>query len=390
MNSKILILAANPKSTNKLRLDEELREIKNGLRRAKARDQFLIESAEAVRYRDIHRSIMDFEPQVIHFSGHGAGEQGLVFEDEIGQEKLVDAEALAGLFELFAEHVNCVLLNACYSEIQAKAIAQHIDYVISMSQAIGDKAAIEFAVGFYDALGAGKSIEFAYKLGCRLIRIAGIPESLTPKLLTKNQSWTEGENPTAPFSAVSVEPPVPESSRSTSNVKLKTEISDDLSSECGVNYTRLRDLLKTGQWKEADQETLAVMLKATGREEEGWLSTESIQNFPCTDLRTIDQLWVKYSDGRFGFSVQKRIWESVGKDYEKLGDRVGWRKGIFWNKEWLDYNELTFSTKAPQGHLPRATSGGGFGLVSARGVWGLTWFGRVLFSLFSRVQTCKL
>jgi hypothetical protein len=352
MNSKILILAANPKSTNKLRLHEELREIKNGLRRAKARDQFLIESAEAVRYRDIHRSIMDFEPQIIHFSGHGAGEQGLVFEDEIGQEKLVDAEALAGLFELFAEHVNCVLLNACYSEIQAKAIAQHIDYVIGMSQQIGDKAAIEFAVGFYDALGAGKSIEFAYKLGCRLIRIAGIPESLTPKLLTKNQSSTEGENPTAPFSAVSVELPIPESSRSTSNVKLKTQISEDISSECGVDYRQLRDLLKAQKWKEGDQETLAVMLKAAGREEEGWLSSESIENFPCTDLRTIDQLWVKYSEGRFGFSVQKRIWERVGKDYEKFGDRVGWRRIRESSGYWLSLDQLTFSNNALQGHLP--------------------------------------
>jgi hypothetical protein len=128
--------------------------------------------------------------------------------------------------------------------------------------------------------------------------------------------------------------------------------SDDLSSERGVNYTRLRDLLKTGEWKEADQETFAVMLKATGRENERYLDTQSIQNFPCTDLRTIDQLWVKYSGGRFGFSVQKRIWESEGKDYYKFGDRVGWRKGMFWNKEWLYYNELTFSTNAPIGHLP--------------------------------------
>jgi hypothetical protein len=127
---------------------------------------------------------------------------------------------------------------------------------------------------------------------------------------------------------------------------------DDLSSEKGVDYTRLRDLLKAGEWKEADEETLAVMLKAAGTEEQGYLDYNSIQNFPCTDLRTIDQLWVKYSNGRFGFSVQKRIWESVGKDYEKFGDRVGWRKGMFLNKEWLTYSELTFSLNAPQGHLP--------------------------------------
>ncbi|MEH2336489.1 GUN4 domain-containing protein [Nostoc sp.] len=128
---------------------------------------------------------------------------------------------------------------------------------------------------------------------------------------------------------------------------------NDLLSEKGVDYRRLRDLLKAGQWKEADQETLTVMLKASDREHEGWLNSESINNFPCTDLRTIDQLWVKYSDGHFGFSVQKRIWESVGKDYKKFGDRVGWRKGIFLHlNDWQSYSDMTFNTDSPQGYLP--------------------------------------
>lgn len=179
----ILILSANPKGTSPLRLDEEVREIKEGLRRATGRDHFSIVSAEAVRYRDIHRAILDYNPQIIHFSGHGAGVDGLVFEDETGRAKLIDAKALADLFELFADHVECVVLNACYSQEQAKAIRQKIGYVVGMGKEIGDKAAIEFAVGFYDALGAGKPIDFAYKLGCKLIRIAGIPEHLTPKLL---------------------------------------------------------------------------------------------------------------------------------------------------------------------------------------------------------------
>jgi formylglycine-generating enzyme required for sulfatase activity len=182
---KILVLSANPKGTKPLRLDEEIREIKQGLQLAIKRDRFVIESAEAVRYRDIHRSILNCEPQIVHFSGHGAGEPGLLFEDNTGKHKLVDAEALAGLFELFADQVECVLLNACYSEIQAQAIAQHIDYVIGMSDEIGDQAAIEFAVGFYDALGAGRNVEFAYKLGCNTILMAGIPEHLTPQLLKK-------------------------------------------------------------------------------------------------------------------------------------------------------------------------------------------------------------
>ncbi|MBD2215130.1 AAA-like domain-containing protein [Nostoc linckia FACHB-104] len=182
---KILLLSANPKDTSQLRLGEETREIREGLKRAKKRDDYSIDTAEAVRYRDIHRAILEYEPHIIHFSGHGSGEEGLLFEDETGQVKLVDAEALAGLFQLFANQIECVVLNACYSKYQAQEIALHIDYVVGMSQAIGDKAAVEFAVGFYDALGAGQDYEFAYKLGCSVIRVAGIPQNLIPQLITK-------------------------------------------------------------------------------------------------------------------------------------------------------------------------------------------------------------
>ncbi len=188
---KILILSANPKGTAQLRLAEEVREIKEGLRRSNCRDLYQVETAEAVRVRDIHRAMLDHEPNIVHFCGHGAEEEGLVFEDETGQMKLVSAEALAGLFALFAGKLDCILLNACYSQVQAEAIAQHINDVIGMTKAIGDKAAIEFAVGFYDALGAGKGVEFAYKLGCNTIQMAGIAEHLTPKLLTKGNKIPE-------------------------------------------------------------------------------------------------------------------------------------------------------------------------------------------------------
>ncbi len=101
------------------------------------------------------------------------------------QIKFVSAKGLASLFELFQNQVECVVLNACYSEIQAKAIAYHIDYVIGMKQQVGDPAAQEFAIGFYDALGNGENIEFAYKYGCTSISMAGIPEELTPVMRTK-------------------------------------------------------------------------------------------------------------------------------------------------------------------------------------------------------------
>jgi hypothetical protein len=99
----------------------------------------------------------------------------------------------------------------------------------------------------------------------------------------------------------------------------------ELLSDVGANYTQLRDLLAAGKWKEADEETRGIMVKVVGREGTGWLNEESINKLPCTDLRTVDKLWLEYSDSRFGFSVQKRIYQEVGRDWEKMGDRVGWR-----------------------------------------------------------------
>lgn len=220
---KILFLAANPKGTSPLQLDREAREIGEELRRLHQDDRFSLEQRWAVRPRDIQQAMLEVSPQIVHFSGHGQGqklilptqessfrsiatlerdipqpserseptnESGLVFEDEQGRVKLVNGEALAGLFELFTDEVECVLLNGCYSATQALVIARHVPYVIGMSDAISDRAAIEFAVGFYKALGAGRPIEFAYKLGCNAIQMESIAnaEHLTPVLLKQNST----------------------------------------------------------------------------------------------------------------------------------------------------------------------------------------------------------
>jgi uncharacterized caspase-like protein len=145
----------------------------------------------------------------------------------------------------------------------------------------------------------------------------------------------------------------------------------------GVDYTKLRDLLAQGKWRQADGETLDVMLKVAGREQQGYLRDYDIEEFPCTDLRTIDTLWVKYSKGRFGFSVQKRIWESVGgtpnadlETFSRFCDRLKWRV----NNDWQEYDSLTFSCeKAALGHLPAQS-----GLIG--------WMGSDYKGIFSRAS----
>jgi CHAT domain len=183
---KILFLAADPSDKTRLRLGQELRDIRERLQLSKERDTFVLDSRESVRPGDITQAIFDVEPQIVHFSGHGENTGELCFENLQGKVQPVKPDALAALFELVADQINCVVLNACHSEVQAKAIAEHISYVIGMNDAIGDKAAIAFAVGFYKALAANRSIPDAYKFGCVEIRLQGISEHLKPVIYEKS------------------------------------------------------------------------------------------------------------------------------------------------------------------------------------------------------------
>lgn len=184
----ILFLASDPSDTSRLRLQQECRDVEERLQLAKHRERFVLKPRLAVRVADITQAIFDVEPQIVHFSGHGTSTGTLYFENQLGQAQTVEPDALAAIFELFADQVNCVVLNACYSEAQAEAIAKHIQFVIGMNQAIGDQAAITFAVGFYKALGANRSVDMAYKFGRAEIQLQSIPEHLVPVLHVKKKT----------------------------------------------------------------------------------------------------------------------------------------------------------------------------------------------------------
>jgi hypothetical protein len=176
---KILILAANPKGSDRLRLDEEVREITEALEQSQHRDDFEVIPRWAVLVDDLQKLLHDHNPQIIHFSGHGNGAEGLVLENELGRGQPVSTQALAGLFKLFPS-VRCVCLNACYSEVQAEEVCKYIPCVVGMNQAIGDKAAIQFAKGFYRALGAHRTFKEAYEFGLNAIDLQNIPDVSIP------------------------------------------------------------------------------------------------------------------------------------------------------------------------------------------------------------------
>lgn len=119
------------------------------------------------------QAILDESPHIVHFSGHGR-RGGIVLQDEAGRPRPVSEDALSNLFELFKDCVDCVVLNACFSEVQARAIKLYIPYVIGVNSKIPDEAAIAFSTGFYKAIGAGKDIPFAFELGVVAIKLEGI------------------------------------------------------------------------------------------------------------------------------------------------------------------------------------------------------------------------
>lgn len=184
---KILFLSADPSDACRLRLGQELRDIREKLQLSQKRDSFILESRESVRPGDITQAIHDVAPQIVHFSGHGKNTGELCVEDNSGKTKSISPDAIASLFKLVSDRVSCVILNACYSDAQAQGISRSIPFVIGMAQSIGDKAAISFAVGFYKALGAGHSFEQAYDFAKVEIQLEGIPEHSIPILYKKRK-----------------------------------------------------------------------------------------------------------------------------------------------------------------------------------------------------------
>lgn len=478
---KILILAANPKKD--LDLDVEIRDLQGVIARSRKQEQLDVVPCLAVRPReDLQDLLFTHDPDILHFCGHGRGEQGLVFHE--GQ--MLPGNVLADLLELYADKVKCVLLNACYSEVQAEAIVQHIDYVIGIRQGIKDKAAIAFTTGFYRALSYGRPIEQCFKFGCNQIQLAmleteesisrsaipeeqrklevievventiSLPEELKPVLKRKTSLTVDSHIPLVKeristqtqisiqldidrayakehllkqyrekvreyleedhllsdremlflnqfrkdlgLLADETEKIIQEEQEPFENnrkdykgclieliemgrypfddktkkqlkelqerknlnqeeeVKISTPILEAAEAKHRLPYRKLQTLLEARQWKQADQETTEQLYELMRYGERDWLkiTKEDIQTLPYTEIQAIDRLWTEYSGGKFGFSIQKQIWQECGSimghisRWRRFCEQVGWRK----NGTQIKVSEINFSISAPRGHLP--------------------------------------
>lgn len=183
---RILVLAVNPMNTTPLRLGEEVRAIYESLDSSISSGEIAIEQCWGVRFGDLQEVLTRFKPHVVHFTGHSEGEEGLVFEDEVGMAALVKAQPLSKLFDLCAGQVECLILNTSYSAGSARELTKHIDYVVGQETVTSDTGALAYATGFYRAFSLNASIHEAHTSGCLELERQGLTVHEKPILFSKD------------------------------------------------------------------------------------------------------------------------------------------------------------------------------------------------------------
>lgn len=183
---KLLFLGAVPSNTARLQIDREAQEIERRIDFAQQRGRIKFETQWAVTAEALGQLLLRHRPNILHFSGHGTSDGRIVLLNAQGQGYPVPREALAQLFAMFGNRgLRCVVLNACYAEEQAQAIAEHIEFVIGVSGAIADESAQSFSAGLYSALAVGETVADAFSFGCIQIGLMNQIGANAPRLICK-------------------------------------------------------------------------------------------------------------------------------------------------------------------------------------------------------------
>lgn len=178
----VLFLASNPIDQIQLRLDEEARSITEMITKSKYRDSIRFQTCWAVQPKDILQAINEYNPSIVHFSGHGSDNDEIIFQSNNGTAKNVSKEAIVQTMMASSEEIRLVFFNTCYSKKQAEAVVKHVEATIGMNTSIGDDAALKFSSQFYSSIGFGFSVEKAFEQAKALLMLEGISEQDTPEL----------------------------------------------------------------------------------------------------------------------------------------------------------------------------------------------------------------
>lgn len=183
---RILFLSSNPWTTSRILVDEEAREIFEKIHEGPYRDRFELHNHAAIRHIDLQKLLLRYRPHIVHFSGHGSKRHRLILGGTHGRGKTVDQQGLADVFALYRNHVRLVLLNACFTQAQARSIAEIVNYSIGTGRGIGDKVGVAFAGAFYRALGFGKSVRDAFESARAELALTKIPRSRGIELFVRD------------------------------------------------------------------------------------------------------------------------------------------------------------------------------------------------------------
>jgi CHAT domain-containing protein len=195
MPTKILFLFANPEGTQQLDQDGEFNKIRETILSARYRNEFELHQLRRFSLTKLRRELSEFQPQIVHFSGHGTENGILIFQDNSEAAEWAPVEAIADVFRIHNQNKNLsedkkirlAVLGACYSERQAEEIAKYVDIVIGMQNSVRDDAAIIFAAEFYSELGFGNPVETAFDSGKNQVALLRIPGQDIPKLKARRQ-----------------------------------------------------------------------------------------------------------------------------------------------------------------------------------------------------------
>ena len=184
----ILILAANPNQTEPLQLEEEAKLIRQRLQEAEAGRNYIVHTESAATVEDLSRYLLQYEPLILHFSGHGNSDGKITFNNSQGESQVLPVERLAELIDLLRGRIECVVLNACFSLEKADVLADCVRCVIGMEQAITDESAIIFSGGFYRGLAFDRGYYFAFELGRQEIKNLNLSENKIPHFISRDLS----------------------------------------------------------------------------------------------------------------------------------------------------------------------------------------------------------